>query len=374
MFGSDDLLPMWVADMDFPCPQPVVDAIKRRAEHPIYGYTFPPESLYEAIVDRVERHFGWKIKKEWIVFSANVVDAVYASLRAFAIPGDEVVIQPPVYTPFFAAINNTGCQVLQNPLKFDGERYDMDFDGLENLFRPVTTFPGRSPRIRAMVLCNPHNPVGRVWSPEELKRLGSILMQHNCMLISDEIHADLHLKNVKHTVTASLSAEMEQHTITLMSGTKSFNLAGLSTAFAIIPNDEWRAKIMLAQAGTGGTNVFGLAALEAAFRDCDDYLDQLRDYLEENRRFFSEYIEQHIPGMKIIKAQGTYLAWVNMRGLGLSTEELERFIRQKARLAFDDGYAFGPGGEGFMRINLACPRSVLKEALERLETAVRDLR
>lgn len=373
MFGREDVLDLWVADMDFPVPTPVAEAIKKRAEHPIYGYTFPPASLYEAIVERVDRLYGWKIKKEWIVFNAGVVNGLYSAVEAFSHRGDELIVQPPVYYPFFGAIKNTGRQVIHNPLKEVNGRYEMDFEGLEKLFEVRTSFPVRMPRIKALVLCSPHNPVGRVWTKEELQRLAEICVKHNCLIFSDEIHCDLLAPGVEHTVTATLSPEIEQHTITFMSASKTFNIAGLATSFVIIPNDELRQRYVAARAGHNSGNVFGFVATEAALTQCDDYLEQLRAYLHENYRFFSEFIAERLPMLRVANLEGTYLAWVDMRQLGMSPLELQTFMREKALLALDDGYAFGPGGEGFQRFNLACPRSIVEEALLRLEKAINEL-
>ncbi len=373
MFGREDVLDLWVADMDFPVPTPVAEAIKKRAEHPIYGYTFPPASLYEAIVERVDRLYGWKIKKEWIIFNAGVVNGLYSAVEAFSHRGDELIVQPPVYYPFFGAIKNTGRQVIHNPLKEVNGHYEMDFEGLEKLFEVRTSFPVRMPRIKALVLCSPHNPVGRVWTKEELQRLAEICVKHNCLIFSDEIHCDLLAPGVEHTVTATLSPEIEQHTITFMSASKTFNIAGLATSFVIIPNDELRQRYVAARAGHNSGNVFGFVATEAALTQCDDYLEQLRAYLHENYRFFSEFIAERLPMLRVANLEGTYLAWVDMRQLGMSPLELQTFMREKARLALDDGYAFGPGGEGFQRFNLACPRSIVEEALLRLEKAINEL-
>jgi len=370
LFGRDDLINMWVADMDFPCPEPVVQAIKEQAEYPVYGYSFPPGSLYEAIVERLDRNFGWKIKKEWIVFTAGVVNGLYSAVGAFTNSGDEVVVQPPVYYPFFNAIKDNGCQVIYNHLAYDGERYTMDLTNLEELFKPVKSFPVRVPRIKMLILCSPHNPVGRVWSKEELAALGEICVKNNCILISDEIHCELLVSDVKHTVTATISRELERQTITFMSASKTFNLAGLAISFAVIPNEHWRKEFIKSRAGHNSGNPFGFVALEAAFRYGDEYLQQLLQYLNANVKFFTDYINNKIPELKVIKPEGTYLAWVDMRSLGMNVLELQDFIRCKARLALDDGYVFGPGGEGFQRFNLACPHIMLQQALERLEQAV----
>lgn len=373
MFGTEDVLDMWVADMDFPCPQPVVEALQARAAHPIYGYTFPSAGLFQTIVERMDRLYGWKIKKEWIVFSAGVVNGLYSAVQSLTHPGDEVIVQPPVYYPFYNAVRHNGCQILHNPLRLQDGRYTMDFEQLERLFVGQASFPVRAPRIRALILCHPHNPVGRAWTAEELTKLSEICLKHNCVIISDEIHCDLLTAGVQHVPTSSLSPEIEQRTITLMSASKTYNVAGLATSFLIIPNDQLRKQFVDLRAGRNSGNIFGLIATEAALRDQDDYLQQLNQYLDDNRQLFYDYIRTRIPRLQVIEAEGTYLAWVDMRNLRLDPLALQSFMRQQARLALDDGYAFGPGGEGFQRFNLACPRSVVEEALRRLEHAVNQL-
>lgn len=373
MFGREDVLELWVADMDFPAPVPVVEAIKARAEHPVYGYTFPQASLYDAIVERVDRLYGWKIKKEWILFNAGVVNGLYSAVEAFTHPGDEIIVQSPVYYPFYGATKNRGCQIIHNPLKEVDGRYEMDFEGLEKLFEVRTSFPVRAPRIKALILCSPHNPVGRVWTKAELKRLADICVKNNCLIFSDEIHGDLLAPGVEHTVTSTLSPDIEQHTITFMSASKTFNIAGLAVSYVIIPNDTLRARYIEARAGHNSGNMFGYVATEAALTQCDDYLEQLRVYLSENFKFFSNFIAERLPQLRVANLEGTYLAWVDMRKLGMNTLELQHFLREQARLALDDGYAFGPGGEGFQRFNLACPRPIVEEALLRLEKAINQL-
>lgn len=373
LFGREDVLDMWVADMEFPCPQPVVDALMERAAHPIYGYSHPPASIYDAIVERLERLHGWKIQKEWIVFTAGVVNALYSAVEAFAHPGDEVIVQPPVYYPFYSAVRDIGRQLSYNPLQFDGQRYVMDLAGLERLLTPRTTFPTYSPRIKALILSNPHNPVGRVWTRDELQRLGEVCLKNRVLILSDDIHCDLLLSGAQHVVLATLSEELEQQTITFMSASKTFNMAGLATSFVVIPNAELRKQFANVRHGHNGGNMFGWVALEAAYRNGDEYLVQLRDYLTANVEFFADAVAKRIPQIKVIKPEGTYLVWVDMRGLGMDHHQLQTFVREKARLALDDGYAFGSGGEGFQRFNLACPRSVVEEAVRRLESAVSNL-
>jgi len=373
LFNRQDALPLWVADMDFPVPKAVVEAIKERANHPIYGYSYPPESLYETIVDWARRHYGWEIRKEWIIFTGGVIEGLQSAIQAFTRPGDEVVVQPPVYYPFYRAIKHSGCQIVYNPLKLDNGRYTMDLEGLKHLFVGRQTFPIHQPRIKMLILCSPHNPVGRVWTRDELTRLADICINNNVILVSDELHCDLLFHDARHTVAATLSEEVAQRTITFMGASKSFNLAGLATSYAIIPNPELRQRLLEVRAVRNSGNLFGWVAMEAAYRYGDDYLTELRQYLNGNLDFFIDYINTRIPELRVIRPEGTYLCWVDMRGLGLEPLELQNFIRNEARLALDDGFAFGPGGEGFQRFNLACPRSILAEALGRLEAAVEKL-
>jgi len=384
LFGTEDVLDMWVADMDFPCPQPVIDAIRRRLEHPIFGYTFPPDSLYEAVIERMDRYYDWQVEKDWIAFTPGVVNGVYAAVRALTEPGDEIIIQPPVYYPFFRSVTDNGCQVVENQLRLEagsgedgdrGTRYVMDFDDLAEHFRTSGGFPGKTHRIKGLVLCSPHNPVGRVWTEEELKRLGDICLENDCVIVSDEIHCDLLLGDSRHAATAALSPELERSTITLMAPSKTFNLAGLQASFAIIPDPRLRERFQRARAGQSGVNVLGQVAMEAALRHGDDYLAQLNEYLTGNMNYFAGAIK-NLPGLRLVPPEGpegTYLAWVDMRELGLNDEELRHFMLHKARIATDFGYVFGSGGEGFQRFNLACPRSVVEEAVTRLEAAVQGL-
>jgi len=376
LFGTEDVLAMWVADMDFPCPEPVLEALRRRLDHPILGYSFAPDSLYQAIIDRMQRLYGWAVKRDWISFTPGVVDGVHAAVRALARPGDGIVVQPPVYFPFFAAVTDNGCQIVNNPLRLDDGRHVMDFDDLARSFTPDGSFLGKPRRIEGLILCSPHNPVGRVWTADELRRLGDICLANNCVIVSDEIHCDLLVGGAVHTPAASLSPELAQKTITLMAPSKTFNLAGLAASFAIIPDSGLRKRFQRARAGGGGVNVLGLVAMEAALRDCDDYLAQLNAYITGNVEYFAGAVAG-IPGLRLVPPggpEGTYLAWVDMRELGLDDEALKDFMLRKARIATSYGAMFGAGGEGFQRFNLACPRSVVEEAVLRLKAAVAALR
>jgi len=373
IYGSEDVIPMWVADMDFPTAQPIVDALVKRAQHPIYGYADTGKSVVEAVVERMKRKYNWKIKPEWVAFTPGVIPAISAVIKSLTHPGDEIVLQEPVYYPFFSCVKENGCQIAVNQLKFKDGQYQMDFADLENKFKPQGGMHFRDSRIKAIVLCNPHNPVGRVWGREDLIKLGKIVIGNGRIVISDEIHCELMLKGYKHTPFASISKEFEQNSIVCMAPSKTFNLAGLSASSIIIPNKKLRDAFREAGAGHG-LNVFGITALEAAYRYGDEWLEQLLDYLQGNLDFLNKYFKEKIPRIKPVPLQGTYLLWLDCRGLGLDDKALSDFMKKQAKLGFDDGTMFGEGGSGFERMNIACPRPMLKEALERLEKAVKNLK
>jgi len=366
-FGAKDVLPMWIADMEFRSPQPVIEAIKKVNEHGIYGYTSRPLSYYQAIINWMEKRHNWKIKKDWIAYSPGVVPALSLIIRAFCQPGDKVIVQPPVYCPFFRVIENNGCHVVNNPLKLSNKKYFIDWEDLE---RKVD-----DPRVRLLILCSPHNPVGRVWQKEELIILGEICLKHNIIVVSDEIHADILFKGYKHTPFASISPAFAHNSITCTAPSKTFNLAGLQTSTIIIPNKKYYKiyENILDSLALNENNVFGLVALEAAYRDGEEWLEQLLSYLNENLEFLVKYFQEKIPKIKVIKPEGTYLVWLDCRPLGLSAKDLNNFMIKKARVALDDGYWFGIEGKGFMRINIACPRSFLEEGLRRIERAVSSI-
>ena len=374
IFGNSDVLPMWVADMDFPIARPITHAIHKRAEHEVYGYAYAMPSLIDAIVDRMQRKYGWKIDAEWICFTPGVVPALNAAIRAFTHSGDEVIIQDPVYHPFWNAIEQSGCCVASNPLKLIDGHYEFDLEDLEMRFAPKEGMRRGPSRARMMILCNPHNPIGRVWNREELEAVGKIIIDHGAVMVSDEVHCELLYKGILHTPFASISKEFEQNCVVCQAGSKTFNLAGLSASTIIIPNARLRSAFNAARAGIlPQPAVFGLVALEAAYRYGDEWLDQLLDYLQGNLDFMTRYIEGHIPGVSVIRPEGTYLVWLDCRGLGLDNMALRAFFRETAKVGLDDGYIFGPAGSGFERMNIACPRSTLEEALKRIETAVKNL-
>jgi len=374
MFGSEDVIPMWVADMDFPAAKPIVAALKKRAAHEFYGYTKPGPELIEAIVNRMQRKFDWQIRPEWIVFTPGVIPALSAAVRAVSRPGDEIILQQPVYFPFFSVITQNGCKIVNNALKFDGKRYSMDFKDLESKFRPAAGSHMTHSRVKAIIYCNPQNPIGRLWTKAETARMGEIVIRNGGVVISDEIHCEILYKGYRHTPFAAISDEFAQNSVVCMAPSKTFNLAGLHASCIIIPNQKLRDSFSDAMAAVvPDPNVFGLVAMEAAFRDGDDWLAQMLDYLNGNLKITMEFFANRIPKIKVIKPQGTYLLWLDCRRLGLDNQALSRFMREQARVGFDDGFMFGESGSGFERMNIACPRVILLEALARIEKAVNSL-
>lgn len=373
IFGHDDVIPMWVADMDFPVAPPIADALKERAEHEFYGYTNASAGVIRAIVDRMWDKFAWRIKPEWIVFAPGIVPALNVAVRALTHPGDEIILQEPVYYPFFPAVTSSGCQIVNNQLRLINGCYEMDYENLESQFEARAGMFPIPNRIKAIILCNPHNPVGRLWSREELTRLGEIITGHGAVVISDEIHCELLFKGHQHTPFASISGEFEQNSIVCMSPSKTFNLAGLQVSSIIIPNKKLRRLFNETRGGILPTpNLFGYTALEAAYRFGDEWLSQLLGYLQGNLDFLLKYFADRIPRIKVIRPQATYLVWLDCRDLGLDDVTLRSFMRDKAKVGLDDGFLFGSGGSGFQRMNIACPRSILEEALGRIEAAVNN--
>lgn len=371
-FGSEDVLPMWIADMDFPIARPITEALVRRAQHECYGYSCPTPSTIEAITERLWRKYRWKVDPDWLLFTPGVVPALHAAVRSFTSPGDEVVLQSPVYYPFWSAVRENGCQVAINRLQWNGAKYEMDIAGLNGLFQPAVSGMSHGPsRTRMIILCNPHNPVGRVWTRDELQAVGEIALAHDAVVVSDEIHCELMLNGARHVPFATLSPEFEQNSVTCMAPSKTFNLAGLATSFIIVPNPKLRAAMQRRISGSAGNvTPFGYVALEAAFRDGDDWLTQVLHYIEGNVTFVQLFIRDHMPQVKVTPIEGTYLMWLDFRALGMTTPQLSDFLRGQAKVGLDEGYVFGPGGEGFARMNIACPRSTLQEGLNRIAGAL----
>ena len=362
-FGSADCVPLWVADMDFRTAQPVIDAVTERAGHGIYGYALPGDEFYEAVIKWQKRRNGWEVKKEWIVFSPGVVPALWHIVRTFCSPGEKVILQSPVYYPFYKVIEDNGCQVINNRLINNGGRYEMNFDELEK--------QAADGSVRMMILCSPHNPVGRVWTKEELRRVIEICFANDVLLVSDEIHSDLVFRSNVHTPAASLSEELMMNTITCMAPSKTFNLAGVQVSDVIVPDRRLRRRLAGSLKSAGVMpNVFGLAAQTAAYNEGEEWLEQLLEYLAGNLDFMENFITSELPEVKFRRPEGTYLAWLDFSGYGFTTEELQNRMKNKAGVALDDGYIFGDGGEPCQRINFACPRSVLIKAMERLRKGV----
>lgn len=358
------ILPMWVADMDFPGPPEVIEAVRKRAEAGVFGYTVPSGGYYEAVVAWLKRRHHFDIQTEWIKFGPGVVPALNMLMRAYTDPGDKVIIQMPVYYPFFISIKNNHREILDNPLKFIDGRYEMDFDDLER--------KARDPRAKVMILCSPHNPVGRVWTKEELTRLGEICLRNNVIVLSDEIHNDLILRGHHHTVFATISDDFARNSVVCVAPSKTFNMAGLQTSSIIIPDEKLRTLYtdVLESNFMRRPNLFGVVALEAAYRHGEAWLEALLSYLQDNLDFMTDFIARNIPEIKIIQPEGTYLVWMDFRALGMKGKELENFMLNKAKLWLDEGYIFGDAGDGFERINIACPRATLAEALSRLNAAI----
>lgn len=367
ILGYDDVIPMWIADMDFETVPEVKEAIIERAAQGIYGYSEIMDGYYDSIINWIERRHQWKVKKEWLCISPGVVTAINIIIRALTHAGDRIIVQSPVYYPFLNSISRNGCEITNSPLKFVEGKYHINFKDLEKKVKDE--------RVKLMLLCNPHNPIGRVWTKDELEKIGEICLKHDVIVVSDEIHSDLIYKKYKHTSFASISKEFQQNSITCTAPSKSFNLAGLQTSNIIIPNGRLRKEynIALENMGISRLNLFGVIACEAAYKYGEDWLEQLLDYIEENKNFAKKYIEEKIPKLKVIEPEGTYLLWIDCRELGMNNKELKKFMMTKAKVAFDEGFIFGEGGQGFERMNIACPRIILQEALKRIEEAIKAI-
>jgi cystathionine beta-lyase len=365
-YYDEDVLPMWVADMDFLSPEPVIRALRERVEHGVFGYGMDPPELREVIVDRLQRLYGWHVSPKELVFLPGVVTGFNLVCHAVTSPGDGVLIQTPVYYPILhapagAELTNDEMELTRQP---DG-RYEIDFDVFE---KTITD------RTRLVILCNPHNPVGRVFQRAELERMAEICLRHNVVICSDEIHCDLVFQGSRHVPIASLAPEVADQTITLMAPSKTFNIPGLKCSVAIAQNPELRKTLKRTHTGlVHGVNVMGYTGALAAYRDGQPWLDEVLRYLEANLDFLLQYVEAHLPGISMSKPEGTYLAWLSCHEAGIPGNPHEFFLK-RARVAVNDGAAFGRGGEGFVRLNFGCPRSLLTEALDKMKEALLALR
>lgn len=366
-WGRNDLLPLWVADMDFATPDFVVDALKSRLSHPIFGYTIEPADYRPTIIDWNKSHHGWKIKPEWISFIPGIVKGIGFVVNVFTKPGEKVIIQPPVYHPFRMTPEDNGREVVLNPLRLreDGY-YDMDFDNLSEVC---------DDKCRVLILSNPHNPAGVCWSKETLQRLADFCYEHNIIVISDEIHSDMALFGNRHVPFASVSERAADISITFAAPTKTFNMAGIVSSYAVISNDDLRQRFYgwLKANELDEPTIFAPIATIAAYQKGEEWRKQMLAYVEDNVRFVEDYCRAHIPGVRPLRPQASFLVWLNCRGLELSQDKLLDLFIDKAHLALNDGEMFGPGGEGFMRLNVGTPRSVLRQALEQLAKAVNEL-
>ena len=360
--GADDALPMWVADMDFLTPNYITDAIITRAEHGVFGYPMREESYFISLMGWLKRRHQWEVMRDWITFCPGVVPAVNMAVLAFTQPGDKIITQPPVYFPFFTAVNDHKRELVYNQLILKGGRLCMDFDNLEKL---------ASEGAKMLILSNPHNPGGSVWTRDELTQMAEICLKYNVLIISDEIHCDLIYKPFKHTPVASLSHEISMQTITTVAPSKTFNLSGLSTSSVIIENDSLRRKFTatLDHLHIGGGNIFGNIASEEAYQHGDQYVDELMEYLMQNIETLEEYVATNLPKIKVIRPESTFLVWLDCREMGMNDNDLNNFFLLKAKIGLNPGIMFGPGGEGFMRMNIGCPKATLLQGLGQIKEA-----
>jgi cysteine-S-conjugate beta-lyase len=360
-----DVLPMWVADMDFSAPQAVIQALHNRVEHGVFGYACDPAELRKVIVARFADKYQWAIRPEDIVFTPGVVVGFNIAAHAVTVPDGEILIQPPVYPPFFKTGVYAGLKTIENPLVQDENGiYGIEFEDFEQKI---------SDKTRMFLLCNPHNPVGRVFHRDELERMAEICLRKDVVICSDEIHGDLIFSGNKHIPLASINSDIAQKTITLMAPSKTFNIAGLDCSFAVIQNKELREQYIKAMKGiTGNTNMLGITAALAAYQSAGPWLEDLMVYLQENRDYLKKTIEKEMPEIHMTLPEGTYLAWLDCRHVGLTENPYDYFLK-KAHVAFNNGESFGTGGKGFVRMNFGCTRDTLNEALERMKTSLQIL-
>lgn len=361
-YGNDNLVPLWVADTDFRTPDFIVNALKKRCEHEIFGYTFPSENYYDSIINWVDYKHKWKIQKEWLSYIPGIVKGIGFVAQCFTQPGDKIIIQPPVYHPFRIIPESMNREIINNPLKLVNGVYEMNFEHLESIIDGC----------KILILCNPHNPGGVVWSKETLVKLAAICVRHHVLVISDEIHAEMAYPQFTHHPFPTVSSEAAACSITFMAPSKTFNIAGIVTSYSIIPDAKIREtfySFMEAGEFNAGT-IFAYTATEAAYTYGAEWLQQMRMYITENVRFVDEYLKAKLPKIKVYPPQASFLIWLDCRELKISQPELVSLFKDKAGLLLNDGSMFGPGGEGFMRLNIGCPRSILASALEALKKAM----
>lgn len=363
--AQEDVLPMWVADMDFRTAPAVVEALRKRVEHGIFGYTKVPSAYYEAVTGWFAHRHGWQIGKDWIIYTSGVVPALSAVIKALTVPGDRVLVQTPVYNCFFSSIRNNGCEMVASPLTYLNETYRIDYDDLER--------KAADPKVKLFLLCNPHNPAGRVWTRRELTRIGEICLRHGVLVIADEIHCELVYQGHTYTPFASISEEFLMHSVTCISPSKAFNLAGLQIANIICADEGMRIKIDKAINinEVCDVNPFGVEALIAAYNEGAEWLEALKHYLSGNYNYLKAFFMEYLPKLPVVMLEGTYLVWVDCTALKRSSKEIADDLLKKEKLWVNDGGIYGEDGEGFIRINIACPRERLIEGLNKLRHALK---
>lgn len=362
---SSETIPMWVADMDFKAAPCIIDALQSKLDHQIFGYGIKPIEFYLSIKNWMKTRHDWDIKSNWISFSPGVVAGFTLAIQQFTKPGDKIIIQPPVYFPFAHSVRDTGRQIIDNPLKLNDGRLEIDFADLEQKI---------TPDVKMLLLCNPHNPGGSVWKKEELEKLSEVCIKNDILVVSDEIHADIVFSPNKHVPYASISEKAAQNSITVLSHSKTFNVAGLTTSYVIIPNKkillDYNKTLNIPHLGMG--NVFGTEALIAAYTKGEDWLNELIEYLEGNIELVSQFFKAHLPKFKVIKPESTFLIWVDCRETGWDIKQISDFFLNTAKVAVNEGSIFGQDGEGFIRLNIGCPRSIVQKALEQINEAYQD--
>ena len=361
MFGTDDALSMWIADMDFRTPPFVIEALRRRLDHEVLGYTFCSPKWKPSIQNWVSRHYGWEVKEEEIGFVGGIVPAISFAVQCFTAPGDKILIQPPVYHPYHHVVKDLGRTLVYNPLRLVDGQYEIDFEDFESKIVGCKLF----------LLCNPHNPGGRVWNADELVRIADICAKNGVIVISDEIHCDMALTGYKHTVFATVSEAAAQNSVTLMAASKTFNIAGLKSSYHIIQNEALRKQYSeyLTRSELDTAHLFATTAVAVAYNEGDEWLAQMLQYVEENIAFLDKYLKENMPKISFIRPQASYLVFLDARELGMPQERLVEFFLKEAKVAMNDGTMFGQEGAGFMRMNLGCPRATLQQALEQINAA-----
>jgi len=366
---KEGIVPFSTADMEFVCPPEFTEGLKDYIDGMIFGYTIAGASYFEAVIDWMRRRHNWKIEREWIVMTPGVVTALYHSVRAYTDPGDGVLLMTPAYYPMYSAIENSGRTLVDVPLLIENDQYAIDFDLLEQ--------EAKKPENKLILFCSPANPGGRVWSREELIRFGRICIDNGLVIVSDDIHFDLILPGYEHTVFANISDEFKEHSVICTAPSKTFNLAGMSSSNIIIANEDLRKKFLHAMEGIGAHNMLhqiGYQAVELAYTRCEGWLDELIEVLEANRKLLCDFVAEYLPEIRLFPLQGTYLQWMDLNAYGFSNEELEKLMYEEAMIFCNQGYVFGKAGSGYIRMNLACPSFVLREALERMRDALAPYR